>query len=105
MNSCGRWKIRRSTRKNPPRLSTSRPISRIWDDQGREYLDFFGGPATISLGHSHPVVVDALTRLTSEKVKVVVVHSAAGAITEGDVNLAVAAGAIIIGFNVPSCER
>jgi acetylornithine/N-succinyldiaminopimelate aminotransferase len=34
--------------------------SRIWDDQGREYLDFFGGPATISLGHSHPVVVDAL---------------------------------------------
>jgi translation initiation factor IF-2 len=29
-----------------------------------------------------------------------VVHAAAGAITEGDVNLAVAAGAIIIGFNV-----
>jgi translation initiation factor IF-2 len=45
-------------------------------------------------------VADALTRLTSEKVKVSVVHAAAGAITEGDVNLAVAAGAIIIGFNV-----
>jgi translation initiation factor IF-2 len=45
-------------------------------------------------------VAEALTRLTSEKVKVSVVHSAAGAITEGDVNLAVAAGAIIIGFNV-----
>jgi translation initiation factor IF-2 len=45
-------------------------------------------------------VADALTRLTSEKVKVNVVHAAAGAITEGDVNLAVAAGAIIIGFNV-----
>jgi translation initiation factor IF-2 len=45
-------------------------------------------------------VADALTRLTTEKVKVNVVHSAAGAITEGDVNLAVAAGAIIIGFNV-----
>jgi translation initiation factor IF-2 len=45
-------------------------------------------------------VSDALIRLTSEKVKVSVVHSAAGAITEGDVNLAVAAGAIIIGFNV-----
>jgi translation initiation factor IF-2 len=45
-------------------------------------------------------VADALTKLTSEKVKVSVVHSAAGAITEGDVNLAVAAGAIIIGFNV-----
>ncbi len=45
-------------------------------------------------------VSDALIRLTTEKVKVSVVHEAAGAITEGDVNLAVAAGAIIIGFNV-----
>jgi translation initiation factor IF-2 len=45
-------------------------------------------------------VSDALVRLSTEKVKVSVVHEAAGAITEGDVNLAVAAGAIIIGFNV-----
>ncbi len=45
-------------------------------------------------------VSDSLTRLSTPKVKVSVVHSAAGAITEGDVNLAVAAGAIIIGFNV-----
>jgi acetylornithine/N-succinyldiaminopimelate aminotransferase len=35
--------------------------TRIWDEHGREYLDFFGGPATISLGHAHPVIVDALT--------------------------------------------
>ena len=45
-------------------------------------------------------VSDALTCLSTEKVKVTVVHAAAGAITEGDVNLAVAAGSIIIGFNV-----
>jgi translation initiation factor IF-2 len=45
-------------------------------------------------------VSDSLTRLSTEKVKVSVVHAGAGAITEGDVNLAVAAGAIIIGFNV-----
>jgi translation initiation factor IF-2 len=45
-------------------------------------------------------VEDALVRLSTEKVKVSVVHAGAGAITEGDVNLAVAAGAIIIGFNV-----
>jgi translation initiation factor IF-2 len=45
-------------------------------------------------------VSEALVRLTSEKVKVSVVHAAAGAITEGDVNLALAAAAIIIGFNV-----
>jgi translation initiation factor IF-2 len=43
---------------------------------------------------------DSLTKLSTSKVKVSVVHAAVGAITEGDVNLAVAAKAIIIGFNV-----
>jgi len=45
-------------------------------------------------------LADALQRKSSEKVKLSVVNAAVGAITEGDVNLAVAAGAIIIGFNV-----
>ncbi len=45
-------------------------------------------------------VSDSLARLSGDKVRVSVVHSAAGAITENDVNLAVAAGAVIIGFNV-----
>lgn len=27
---------------------------RIWDDKGIEYLDFYGGHAVISIGHSHP---------------------------------------------------
>ncbi len=44
-------------------------------------------------------VVAALDKLSTDKVKVTVVHSGVGAITEGDVNLAVASGAIIIGFN------
>ena len=35
--------------------------TRLWDEDGREYLDFFGGPATVSLGHAHPVIVDAIT--------------------------------------------
>ena len=34
--------------------------SRVWDDEGKSYLDFFGGTATTSLGHCHPAVVDAL---------------------------------------------
>jgi acetylornithine aminotransferase len=28
--------------------------SKIWDDQGREYLDLYGGHAVISIGHNHP---------------------------------------------------
>ena len=34
----------------------------LWDNKGREYLDFLAGIATCSLGHCHPAVVSALTR-------------------------------------------
>jgi len=34
--------------------------ARVWDDDGREYLDFVGGWACDSLGHCHPVVVEAV---------------------------------------------
>ncbi len=36
--------------------------ARVWDDTGREYLDFVGGWATNTLGHCPPVLVDALAR-------------------------------------------
>ena len=42
----------------------------------------------------------ALTALTTEKVRVSVIHGAVGAITETDVQLASASNAVIIGFNV-----
>ena len=45
-------------------------------------------------------LADALAKLSSEKVKLSVINAAAGAITEGDVNLAIASKAIIVGFNV-----
>jgi acetylornithine/N-succinyldiaminopimelate aminotransferase len=34
--------------------------SRLWDDEGREYLDFLSGLAVTSLGHCHPAVAEAL---------------------------------------------
>ncbi|CZF80372.1 aspartate aminotransferase family protein [Grimontia marina] len=34
--------------------------ARIWDQDGREYIDFAGGIAVSCLGHCHPVMVDAL---------------------------------------------
>ena len=33
--------------------------SRVWDSEGNEYLDFVGGLAVTSLGHSHPAVTAA----------------------------------------------
>ena len=35
--------------------------SRLWDQQGKEYIDFAGGIAVNVLGHAHPVMVKALT--------------------------------------------
>lgn len=34
--------------------------SRIWDQQGAEYIDFAGGIAVTALGHCHPALVEAL---------------------------------------------
>lgn len=35
--------------------------TRVWDDKGQEYLDLYGGHAVISIGHSHPDYVAAIT--------------------------------------------
>ena len=35
--------------------------AKLWDEQGQEYLDFYGGHAVISIGHSHPHYVQRLT--------------------------------------------
>jgi translation initiation factor IF-2 len=48
---------------------------------------------------SQEALVHALTRLATEEVKVTVVHAGVGGITESDVNLALAASAVVIGFN------
>ncbi|MBV8115546.1 MAG: translation initiation factor IF-2 [Silvibacterium sp.] len=46
------------------------------------------------------VLADSLQKMSTEKVRIKVIHSGAGAITESDVLLASASNAIIIGFNV-----
>jgi translation initiation factor IF-2 len=46
------------------------------------------------------VLADSLIRMSTEKVRVKVLHSGVGSITESDVLLATASNAIIIGFNV-----
>ena len=35
--------------------------SRLWDQQGRDYIDLAGGIAVNALGHAHPQLVEALT--------------------------------------------
>jgi translation initiation factor IF-2 len=45
-------------------------------------------------------LADSMAKLSTEKVRLSVINAAVGAITEGDVNLAIASKAIIVGFNV-----
>jgi translation initiation factor IF-2 len=49
---------------------------------------------------STEAIVHALTKLSTDEVRVQVVHSAVGGVSETDVNLALASKAVIIGFNV-----
>ncbi len=52
------------------------------------------------VGGSVEVLTDLLTKLSNEKVKITIVRTGVGAITESDVLLASASNAVIIGFNV-----
>ena len=48
---------------------------------------------------SYEALANALSKLSTDEVKVNIVHAAVGGITESDVNLALASKAVIIGFN------
>ena len=48
---------------------------------------------------SQEALMHALSRLSTDEVKINVVHSAVGGITESDINLAMASKAVVIGFN------
>ncbi|MBI4876869.1 MAG: translation initiation factor IF-2, partial [Acidobacteria bacterium] len=52
------------------------------------------------VGGTAEVLTDTLQKLSSEKVRIRVLHSGVGAITETDVLLATASNAIVVGFNV-----
>ena len=52
------------------------------------------------VGGTAEVLTDTLQKLSNDKVKIRVLHSGVGAITETDVDLASASEAIIVGFNV-----
>ena len=39
---------------------------RVWDEEGTEYLDLYGGHAVISIGHAHPHYVEAVSRQVAQ---------------------------------------
>ena len=46
----------------PPKLALVRGEgAHVWDEHGREYVDFLGGIAVNALGHAHPALVEAVS--------------------------------------------
>ena len=54
---------------------------------------------------SQEALATAMQKLSTEEVKVNIVHAAVGAITESDINLAIASKAVVIGFNVRADQQ
>jgi len=50
----------------PPVAITRGSGCRVWDPEGREYLDLIAGIAVSSLGHAHPALIEAVTRQVAE---------------------------------------
>ncbi|CAL9571419.1 Acetylornithine aminotransferase [Streptomyces sp. enrichment culture] len=58
-----RWQGALMNNYGTPRLPLVRGEGvRLWDADGKEYLDFVGGIAVNALGHAHPAVVEAVSR-------------------------------------------
>ncbi|MFI8964346.1 acetylornithine transaminase [Streptomyces sp. NPDC053493] len=58
-----RWQGSLMDNYGTPRLPLVRGEgARVWDADGKEYLDFVGGIAVNALGHAHPAIVDAVSR-------------------------------------------
>lgn len=67
----------------PPVALTRGQGCRVWDADGREYLDLIGGIAVSSIGHAHPALVEAITAQAS-----LLAHSSNLYLHEGEVLLA-----------------
>ncbi|MGW1499221.1 acetylornithine transaminase [Streptomyces mirabilis] len=58
-----RWQGALMDNYGTPRLPLVRGEgTRLWDADGKEYLDFVGGIAVNALGHAHPAIVEAVSR-------------------------------------------
>jgi translation initiation factor IF-2 len=75
-------------------------LENIFDDMNREGAKTLTLIIKADVQGSQEALSHALTKLSTEEVKVNIVHAQVGGITESDVNLALASRAVIVGFNV-----
>ncbi|MDO9236096.1 MAG: translation initiation factor IF-2 [Aquabacterium sp.] len=74
-------------------------LENIFDNLGQGDVQTLGLIIKADVQGSLEALSSSLIKLSTEEVKVQVVHSAVGGISESDINLAIASKAVIIGFN------
>jgi translation initiation factor IF-2 len=81
---------------------TTRPptLQELMDQARRDEVPELNLIVKADVQGSIGALVDALAKLPQDEVRVNVIRSAAGAITESDINLALTSNAIVVGFNV-----
>jgi translation initiation factor IF-2 len=75
-------------------------LENMFDQMGGEGVKTLAMIVKADVQGSYEALQQALTKLSTDEVKVNIVHAAVGGITESDVNLALASKAVVIGFSV-----
>jgi len=75
-------------------------LENIFEDMNREGAKTLALIIKADVQGSQEALAHALSKLSTDEVKVNIVHAQVGGITESDVNLALASRAVVIGFNV-----
>ena len=80
-------------------------IENMFDQMGEGEVKTLSLIIKADVQGSYEGLTHALGKLSTEEVKVNIVHAAVGAITESDINLAIASKAVVIGFNVRADQQ
>ncbi|MGI6177705.1 MAG: translation initiation factor IF-2 [Eubacterium sp.] len=89
-------KMREEVMKKNSSMSLEKFFSQMKEGEVKELNLIIKGDVQGSIG----AVVSSLEKLNNDEVKVNIIHSGVGAVTESDIMLAGTSGAVIIGFNV-----
>ena len=92
----------REARSRAAELVTSRPstLAELFRHAEREEIPELNLIVKADVQGSLGALTDALLKLPQDEVRVTIVHSATGGITQDDISLAMASNAIVVGFNV-----
>jgi len=80
--------------------NSARQISDLFKESGKGKLKYLNVIIKSDVHGSIEAIAGSITKLSNEEVAIKIIHSATGGISESDIILASASGAIIIGFNV-----